>query len=290
MKQPTYHTILPPQVRFDQQLPFSAKVLYAEVAALCDQQGYCWASNHYFATLYGVHKETISLWLRQLRKRKLIAVQLLKEQGNQRRIYLLKASPPCYEKPQGGGGKTIRGLENASPPSYETIAADTGPLLIDKYIDNNDRVNSTPLMNLSLVKEEKGQATAAAAKEVLAPPSPPVARRPPPPNAEPKQAANQRATASHPFMPPTLSEVEAYLQEQQALCPDRHQAKEQAQRFVNHYQSNGWKVGRNPMQDWQAAANNWLLNMNTFHSPKPKHHETYSRLHTGGKKDYSIPL
>lgn len=30
--------------------------------------------------------------------------------------------------------------------------------------------------------------------------------------------------------------------------------------FVNYYESNGWKVGKNPMKNWKAAANNWITN------------------------------
>jgi hypothetical protein len=32
---------------------------------------------------------------------------------------------------------------------------------------------------------------------------------------------------------------------------------EEAQRFTDYYTANGWKVGRNPMKDWKAAARNW---------------------------------
>lgn len=31
----------------------------------------------------------------------------------------------------------------------------------------------------------------------------------------------------------------------------------EAQRFYDYYTANGWKVGRNPMKDWQAAGRNW---------------------------------
>lgn len=31
----------------------------------------------------------------------------------------------------------------------------------------------------------------------------------------------------------------------------------EAQRFVDYYTANGWKVGRNPMKDWKAASRNW---------------------------------
>lgn len=34
----------------------------------------------------------------------------------------------------------------------------------------------------------------------------------------------------------------------------------EAQRFVDYYTANGWKVGKNPMKDWKAAARNWKCN------------------------------
>lgn len=34
----------------------------------------------------------------------------------------------------------------------------------------------------------------------------------------------------------------------------------EAQKFHDFYSANGWKVGRNPMKDWEAAARNWIRN------------------------------
>lgn len=31
----------------------------------------------------------------------------------------------------------------------------------------------------------------------------------------------------------------------------------EAEKFFNYYESNGWKVGKNPMKSWQAALRNW---------------------------------
>ena len=31
-----------------------------------------------------------------------------------------------------------------------------------------------------------------------------------------------------------------------------------ASTFYNYYESNGWKVGKNPMKDWKACARNWV--------------------------------
>lgn len=51
------------------------------------------------------------------------------------------------------------------------------------------------------------------------------------------------------FRPPTVEEVEAY-------CLERNN-KVDAERFVDYYTANGWKVGKNPMKDWKAAVRNW---------------------------------
>jgi hypothetical protein len=43
-----------------------------------------------------------------------------------------------------------------------------------------------------------------------------------------------------------------------------NQAKIEAEKFVNYYESNGWKVGKNPMKSWGAAANNWITNSKQY--------------------------
>ena len=51
------------------------------------------------------------------------------------------------------------------------------------------------------------------------------------------------------FVPPTEDEVALY-------CIERR-THVNAQKFVDYYSSNGWKVGRNPMKDWKAAVRTW---------------------------------
>lgn len=59
----------------------------------------------------------------------------------------------------------------------------------------------------------------------------------------------KRKGESSRFVPPTLDDVTAY-------CTERGNGID-PQRFIDYYQSNGWKVGKNPMKDWKAAVRNW---------------------------------
>lgn len=62
----SYYAIIPANVRYDTDLTANAKLLYGEITALCNEKGYCWATNDYFANLYNVSKKSISTWISQL--------------------------------------------------------------------------------------------------------------------------------------------------------------------------------------------------------------------------------
>lgn len=82
MKKPTYYGVLPAEVRYHPDLNSSQKVLYTEIDALSTKQGYCFASNAYFADLYGVHRSTISAWIKALKDAKVIKVHYDISNGN----------------------------------------------------------------------------------------------------------------------------------------------------------------------------------------------------------------
>jgi len=58
----------------------------------------------------------------------------------------------------------------------------------------------------------------------------------------------------------TFDQVYEYM----AIRIGAEQAKIEAEKFVNYYTSNGWKVGKNPMKSWSAAANNWITNTKQY--------------------------
>jgi len=60
------------------------------------------------------------------------------------------------------------------------------------------------------------------------------------------RALETKRAASTKFTPPSLSDVVDYLQDLVL-----------AKKFYCHYESNGWKVGKNSMKSWRAAADQW---------------------------------
>lgn len=54
------------------------------------------------------------------------------------------------------------------------------------------------------------------------------------------------------FTKPTLEEISAY-------CVERKNTID-AEKFMDYYDSNGWKVGKNSMKDWKACVRTWEKN------------------------------
>ncbi|WP_397570395.1 hypothetical protein [Schlesneria sp. T3-172] len=65
-------------------------------------------------------------------------------------------------------------------------------------------------------------------------------------NQQTEPAPSPKATR---FQKPTVAEIQDYCRQ--------IGSEVDAQSFVDFYESNGWKVGKNPMRDWKAAFRNW---------------------------------
>ena len=82
---------------------------------------------------------------------------------------------------------------------------------------------------------------------------------------------------------PSIEEVKTYFQE-------NNFPEQEAQKFYNYFKSVGWLVGgKTPMVDWQAAAQNWMINAPKFISNAEQLNRA-KQLNTTTDKDYSEPL
>ena len=69
-------------------------------------------------------------------------------------------------------------------------------------------------------------------------------------NKNPNTNTSNAAAPTRPrFVKPSVEEVATY-------CRDKGYGID-AQHFVDYYDSIGWKVGKNPMQDWKATVRSW---------------------------------
>lgn len=84
---PTYYAIIPAEVRYCNDIPFGARMLFGEITALANKSGYCWASNDFFTKMFEVHQTTISEWVSLLKQKGFINFKV--DKGNNRKITVL---------------------------------------------------------------------------------------------------------------------------------------------------------------------------------------------------------
>jgi hypothetical protein len=81
------------------------------------------------------------------------------------------------------------------------------------------------------------------------------------------------------FTPPTREQVAAYIAE--------HGYRVDTDRWMAYYESNGWRVGKNPMRDWKAAVRTWASN--GYDTPKKTPQTDYEQREYEERKPGQIP-
>lgn len=99
-EQKNYYAVIPANVRYDKNLKDKAKLLYGEITSLCNEKGYCWANNEYFANLYGISKTTVSLLIKNLIDNGYIYSEIIYKDGTKEILnrYLSIVKYPIKEK------------------------------------------------------------------------------------------------------------------------------------------------------------------------------------------------
>ena len=81
-EQASYYAVIPANVRYDKNLRANEKLLYGEISALTNKTGKCWASNKYFADIYGVTTQAVSKWVLNLKKGGYISIDYTYKAGS----------------------------------------------------------------------------------------------------------------------------------------------------------------------------------------------------------------
>ena len=110
---PSFFAIIPADVRYDKKLCSSAKLLYGEITALTQKEGYCWASNKYFAELYEVDISTIKRWIKNLADEQYIETETVKNGMHwDRKIFLKNILRRLINEPSKAQKRADRRLKN----------------------------------------------------------------------------------------------------------------------------------------------------------------------------------
>lgn len=141
----SYYAIIPAEVRYDEELPPNAKLLYGEITSLCNEKGYCWATNQYFADLYKVSKITVSRWISTLYKKGYIAVETLYKEGTkeiiERHLYIVNT--PINKNVNRYMQNDLEGINEIVNTS------------INKNVKDNNKVINTKINNKLKVSKHK---------------------------------------------------------------------------------------------------------------------------------------
>lgn len=131
-QQKAYYAIIPANVRYDKDLAPNAKLLYGEITALCNEKGYCWASNQYFAELYGVSVLSVKRWVNSLVTKGYVYRRLTYKPNSKevdKRILSI----------DGGIKIDITSVQNCYDPSIKNDTSSS----IKNDTDNNTVINNT---------------------------------------------------------------------------------------------------------------------------------------------------
>jgi hypothetical protein len=164
-----YYAIIPASVRYDKDLTDKAKLLYGEITALTNEKGYCWATNQYFAELYGCHEKSVSRLISQLEKKGYIRTENAKNIFKKiRHIYLIDSNITVtnesisnknediisnkIEDNISNNNVTLISNNNVTPISNKIVTQNN--TVINNTNNNNKNNNTIKKLNTKQIAEE----------------------------------------------------------------------------------------------------------------------------------------
>lgn len=123
-RKPGYWAVLPARVRYDEELRPNAKLIYAEITALADSTGFCWATNKYLSELFGLSKKTVSDLIGTLEKKGYIQIEVVRDEKgavSDRKIYVDRVSVVVPDPIPKNGDRYPKITDTLSPKMGKRI-------------------------------------------------------------------------------------------------------------------------------------------------------------------------
>lgn len=219
------------------------------ISSLSAKEGYCYASNQYFAEKFKTSSVTVSKWISELKKYGYIETEDEKFGAvvTNRKIRIVDlAIKENFNGDYRPEETAVKENDNAVSENFNGDYRKVNPAVKENFngynMCNNTSHNITsqeyykPLKSSSLLLANARTREAIPADDF----SPPVQ------NQEPAKK----------FQKPTIEQIRAYCKEAgKDIDPEA---------FFDFYEAKGWVVGRAPMKDWKAAVRNWAKNESQF--------------------------
>ena len=157
MEKPNYYAVIPAQVRYSKKLTPNAKLLYAEITALCNMNGKCTASTEYFCKLYEVSRVSIQKWLKILEDNKHIKRVNIYKQGSKEiltRVITL-VNIPGKEKLTDNINTKVYNNNNTTYSNKERFKKPTLDQVNDYCIERKNNVDAAAFLDFYESKDWK---------------------------------------------------------------------------------------------------------------------------------------
>ena len=154
-EQPAYYAVLTAEVRYSKVLKPMEKLMYAEITALSNATGECWATNRYFADLYDVTTGAVSKWIANLAKQGFVNRRVTYKEGTKQiEKRFVSLSTPMVQKDhtpmaQNDQAPMVQKDQVNTPSSNSSFKG--WEVLIDEFYPNSN--------SLDLIKELYGSIT-----------------------------------------------------------------------------------------------------------------------------------
>ena len=165
----SYYAVIPANVRYDKRVPPMARLLYGEITALCNDRGYCWASNAYFAELYDTAERTVRRWIEALVEAEHITSEVDRTPEGTTRKLRIVGDRGADKIVRPGGDKIVRHNNTDS----SSLRKKPGPLArrvwedaVEMIVEAGTHAESSARTLLGKLAKEYGEAELAAAVSV----------------------------------------------------------------------------------------------------------------------------